>query len=328
MNTQESIDQQTLAAARLRSAPSVKESFLIRALRVPTPPAGELRIVEELGPRGRSRVLGASIASAALLLAGFAWILRRFQIKGQFAPELWRPFKIWGTWRFLLRGVQNTLIAFVISLTFALSIGILMAMWRGGSAKPKKFAATFYVEVFRACSLLVLIRFSFFQLGRSFPSWKSNWIYGLAAIVIGCTLYYSTVFAEVIRSSLRSLSNGQREAGLAIGLRDAQAMRLVLLPQALRRALPNLFTQAASLLKDTSLGSLIIFEEIVHQSDIVGSAFENKLQTYLVAWTIYFVLVASLTSTAKRVRRRQEQGRKTGAATPPMPTPALLSSTR
>ena len=59
--------------------------------------------------------------------------------------------------------------------------------------------------------------------------------------------------AEVVRSSLRSLSKGQTEAGLAIGLRESQAMRLVLLPQALRRALPNLFTQAASLLKDTSL---------------------------------------------------------------------------
>jgi glutamate transport system permease protein len=278
--------------------------FTERLLRIPEPGPEELRIVEDLGPIGRRRALVATAAATLVIALAFAWVIRRFQLKGQFAPELWKPFKVWGVWRFLLQGVGNTLLAFGVSLVLSLGIGIVMAMWRTSTPKPKRWFATLYTEMFRACALVVLIRFFFFQFGRSFPSWKSNWKYAFAAIVVGLTLYYSTVFAEVIRSSLRSLAKGQTEAGLAIGLREAQTMRLVLLPQALKRALPNLFTQAASLLKDTSLGKLITFEELVKQSDIVGNFGENLLQSYIVAWAIYFVLVATLTSTAKRLQAR------------------------
>jgi glutamate transport system permease protein len=273
-------------------------------LRIPEPQPGELRIVEELGPIGRRRALAATAVSTLAIIAAFAWVIRRFQLKGQFAAERWKPFTIWGVQRFLLKGVGNTLLAFGVSLVLSLGIGIVMAMWRSSTPKPKRLISTLYTEVFRACALIVLIRFFFFQFGHSFPSWKSNWKYAFAAIVVALTLYYSSVFAEVIRSSLRSLAKGQSEAGLAVGLRETQTMRLVLLPQALKRALPNLFTQAASLLKDTSLGKLITFEEIVKQSDIVGNYGENLLQSYIVAWAIYFVLVASLTSTAKRLQAR------------------------
>jgi glutamate transport system permease protein len=286
--------------------PGVAQAGLLtRLLRVAEPPAGELRIVEELGPKGQRRALIATLVSTFSLVALVFWAVRRFQTKGQFAPQLWNPFKQWAIWRFLLKGVGNTLLTFGVSMIFALTIGVVMAMWRGGDGGTKKWFAIGYVELFRACALVVIIRFCFFQFGRSFPSWKSNWKYAFAAVVVGCTLYYSTVFAEVLRSSLRSLSNGQKEAGLAIGLRGPQAMRLILLPQAFKRALPNLFTQAASLLKDTSLGFLITFEEIVHQADIVGSFSENRLQTFLVAWAIYYFLVASLTSSAKRLQARQ-----------------------
>ena len=295
-------------------------SFAQRLLRVPEPAAGELRIVEELGPVGRRRALVATAVSTVGIVSVMAWVVRRFQIKGQFAPEKWRPFKQWGVWRFLLKGVGNTLLAFGVSMVLALGIGIVLAMWRGTGASQsssrwrrlvsKRALATVYSEVFRACALVVLIRFFFFQFGRSFPGWRSNWKYAFAAVVVGLTLYYSTVFAEVIRSSLRSLSTGQREAGLAIGLGDSQTMRLVLLPQALKRALPNIFTQAASLLKDTSLGKLITFEELVKQSDIVGNFGENLLQSYIVAWAMYVVMVAALTSTAKRLQARSAQNRK------------------
>jgi glutamate transport system permease protein len=285
-------------------------SVLDRIVRVPEPAPGELRLVEELGPVGRRRALIATAVSSAALLALLAWVIRRFQLKGQFAAPLWQPFKLWGVWRFLLRGVGNTLLAFAVSLVLSLSIGIVMAMWRSSTPKPRKWVATIYTEIFRACALVVLVRFFFFQFGRSFPGWKSNWKYAFAAVVTGLTLYYSTVFAEVVRSSLRSLSKGQTEAGLAIGLGETQTMRLILLPQALRRALPNIFTQAASLLKDTSLGKLITFEELVKQSDIVGNFGENLLQCYIVAWAMYFVLVALLTAAAQRLQARQTSTRK------------------
>jgi glutamate transport system permease protein len=296
-------------------------SFFPGLFILPEPAPGEIRITEDLGPRGRRRVLIASVVSLCLMIAGLWWVfsaLNRWRYppksvagdpplsKGQFEGRLWKPFTERALWtNAIFPGVSNTMRAFVLGFALALIIGVFMAMWRSGDAKPTRVAATIYVEAFRACALVLLIRFSFFQLGRSFPSWKSIWTYSFVAVVLGLTLYYSTVFAEVIRSSLRSLSAGQKEAGLAIGMTSNQVMRAVLLPQALRRALPNIVTQAASLLKDTSIGYLVTFPELATTSDLVKQNYDNSLQSYFVFWMIYVVLVACVSRLANRLQRRQ-----------------------
>jgi glutamate transport system permease protein len=298
-------------------------SFFPGLFILPEPGPGEIRITEDLGPKGRRRVLVAGLVSVAVLLAGLWWVftaLNRWRYppkavagdpplsKGQFEKKLWSPFweENFILWRkAIFPGISNTMRAFILGFAFALIIGVFMAMWRSGDSKRTRLVATTYVEVFRACALVLLIKFAFFQLGRSFPSWKSLWTYSFVAVVIGLTLYYSTVFAEVIRSSLRSLSAGQKEAGLAIGMTSKQVMRTVLLPQAIRRALPNIVTQAASLLKDTSIGYLITFPELATTSDLVKQNYDNSLQSYFVFWMIYVVLVACVSRLANRLQRRQ-----------------------
>lgn len=267
---------------------------------------GELRITEDLGPVGRRRALIGTAVATTLAVAAIAWVVRRFQIKGQFAPDKWSPFKQWAIWRFLLQGLGGTLKAAGLSLVLALSLGVVLAMWRAQTPKRKKIPATIFTELFRACALVLLIKFAFFQLPKTpgFKGWKLD-SYGFASVVIGLTLYYSTVFAEVVRSGIRSLAKGQTEAALAIGLTEPRAMRLVILPQALRRSLPNIFTQAASLLKDTSLGVFVTYQELLSKAKIVGEFGENQLQTFLVAGAMYITVVAVLTSTAHRLQRRQ-----------------------
>lgn len=297
-------------------------ALLEAALRIPEPAAGELRLNEELGPKGRRRVLIATVASVIAIVGGLWWVysmLARWRYapgavagdapisKGQFEWSLWEPFTQKLLWtKAIWPGVLNTVRAFGLGLFLALGIGIVMATWRAGESKKIRFAAASYTEVFRACALVLLIRFSFFQLGRSFPSWNSIWMYAFVAVVIGLTLYYSTVFAEVIRSSINSLSVGQKEAGLAIGMTHNQVLRTVILPQALRRALPNIVTQAASLLKDTSIGYLVTYPELSYTSDIVKQTFDNSLQTYFVFWMVYVFLVACVSSIANRIRKRQD----------------------
>ena len=273
---------------------------------------GELQITEELGPVGRRRALMGTAVATGLFLAGTAWVIRRFQVRGQFAPELWRPFKVWGTWRYLLLGLGQTLKAAGIALVFALTLGILLAAWRSSSPKRKRIPATFFTEIFRACALVLLIKFAFFQLPKTpgFRGWTLG-SYALVSVVLGLTLYYSTVFAEVVRSGIRSLPKGQSEAALAIGLTEPRSMRLVILPQALRRSLPNIFTQAASLLKDTSLGVFVTYSELLSRAKIIGefgdqeSGTTNQLQSFVVAGFIYIGVVALLTTTANRLQQRQ-----------------------
>ena len=268
--------------------------------------AGELQITEELGPRGRRRALIGTAAVTAILVGGLVWVFRRFQVKGQFAPELWRPFRQWSIWKFLLLGLGQTMKAASAALVLALGLGVGLAMWRASSPKRKRIPATLFTEVFRACALVLLIKFSFFQLPKTpgFRGWSLAQ-YAFISLVLGLTLYYSTVFAEVIRSGIRSLPQGQGEAALAIGLTESRAMRLVILPQALRRALPNIFTQAASLLKDTSLGVFVTFSELLSRAKIVGEYGGNFLQSFVVAGFMYIAVVAILTSTANRLQKRQ-----------------------
>lgn len=278
---------------------------------------GELQLVEELGPQGRRRAVVASACALAVIGASAAWIVRRFQARGQFAPELWRPFRMWAIWRFLLIGLLNTMRAAAIAFVLSLVVGIAMAMLRAGPSRVGRVLSSVYVEGFRACALVLLITFLFFQLSHWFGGWSLQ-RYALVAVIAGLTLYYSTVFAEVVRSGIRSVPRGQTEAGMSIGLTESRTLRLIVLPQALRRALPNLISQAASLLKDTSLGVFVTYDELLNRADQVGGFAGNKLQSFVVAGTLYISVIALLTATANAVQRRQAAGHApTGRAASP-----------
>jgi ABC-type amino acid transport system permease subunit len=157
-----------------------------------------------------------------------------------------------------------------------------------------RFTATTYVEFFRACALILLIAAPF-----RFVNMKPWW-----SVVTGLTLYYSTTIAEVARSALRSLSKGQTEAGLAIGLTPSQTMRSVLLPQAMRRALPNLLAQSASLLKDTSLGFIVTFQDLLQRSKTLGKEFDIYLPALVVCAALYILLIGTITFIANRLQNR------------------------
>ena len=266
--------------------------------------AGELQLVEELGPRGRRRALFGTLLATAALAAAVVWIIRRFQAKGQFAGALWAPFKQWAIWKFLLIGLGNTLKAAGLALFLSVAIGVAMAVWRSGPNRSARALSSIYVEGFRACALVLLITFLFFQMSRWFPGWRLQ-RYAFVALVIGLTLYYSTVFAEVIRSGIRSVAKGQTEAGMSIGLTEGRSLRLIVLPQAIRRALPNVVAQAASLLKDTSLGVFVTYDELLNRADQVGGFGDNKLQSFVVAGAMYIAVIAVLTTIANRLKNRQ-----------------------
>lgn len=313
-----------------------------RLLSVPRPKAGELALTEELGPRGKRIIGGLSLASLIGVAYAIWWMYgrlgqpTRLYPKGQFEPALWEPFKQWTTWKFLWEGAKMTLLAAFAGTILAMTIGLLMSSLRH-SGRPKKWpvalaalvgsltvvtaagvlvsarvaalvavgcliaglvffsqqAAAGYTEFFRACALVTLIASPFRLLDMS-PFWS---------VVLGLTLYYSTTIAEVIRSSLRSLPKGQTEAGLAVGLTDTQTMTTVLLPQALKRATPNILVQTASLLKDTSLGFVVTFRDLLTQSQTAGKQFDNYFPMLLVCAGLYIVLIGSINFAATRLQR-------------------------
>jgi glutamate transport system permease protein len=138
------------------------------------------------------------------------------------------------------------------------------------------------------------------------------------ALVLGLALYNSAVLAEIFRAGILSIEKGQREAAYGLGMRKTQVMTLVLLPQAIRRMLPVLVAQLVVLLKDTSLGFIIGFAELLRQSrglvEFLSSRFGDTytFQIYVAAGLIYIVVNVLLSALARYVERRTRRNAKSG----------------
>lgn len=259
-------------------------------------------IGDELGPRGRRRTLVATVVAGVLVAGVVVVALRRFAAKGQLDAELWTPLVDPAVLRFLLGGLVNTLKAAGVAMAAALVVGALMALGRLARSRPLRWAAGVYVEFFRGFPLLLLILFSAFGLPRLGVDLPLFWY-----LVAGLAIYNSAVLAEVFRAGILSLARGQSEAAYAVGLTYWQAMGSVVLPQALRRMVPAIVSQLVTLLKDTSLGFFIQYEELLRRGQLTGGFDGNLLQALLAVAAIYVLVNLALSRLARRLEVRQRR---------------------
>jgi glutamate transport system permease protein len=260
---------------------------------------------DELGPRGRRRVLLASVVAAVVLAFLVVVALRRFAARGQLDADLWSILADPGVVRFLLGGLANTLKAAGAGMAGAVPLGAMMALGRLSRHRPVRWLAVTYIEFFRGFPLLLLILFSALGLPPLGVDLPLFWY-----LVLGLAVYNGAVLAEIFRAGILSLDRGQSEAALAVGLTGGQAMRLVVLPQALARMAPAIVGQLVVLLKDTSLGYFVQFEELLRRAQITGNFDRNTLQAFLVVAVLYIAVNLALSRVARRleVRRRRRYG--------------------
>jgi len=275
------------------------------------------------GPRARRRVLITSLIGAAVLLLLLALAARRLAANGQFEYEKYEPFFTEPVLyeRLLLTGLRNTLTAAAYALVLALLLGTLLAFGRLSHRWFFRLPATAVVEVFRGLPLLLLI----LGLFLAYPAVTGSELSALWALVIGLTLYNGSVIAEIIRAGVLAVPKGQSEAAHAMGLGRGQTLRLVLLPQAVRVMLPALVSQLVVLLKDTSLGFVIGYLEILRISGQLVQTLDNPIQLYGFVALVYIVVNGLLGMLAAYLERRQRRtaGRRGG----PAPAPAALAPT-
>src|SRR5918996_4908451 len=143
-------------------------------------------------------------------------------------------------------------------MVLAMAVGAVLAVGRLSRRRWLAVAAGAWVELFRGLPLLLLILFLFLGLPAAGVTISTFW-----ALVGGLTLYNSAVLGEIFRAGILSLPRGQTEAAYAVGLRRGQTLRMILLPQAVRLMLPALVSQLVTLLKDTSLGFVIGYAELL-----------------------------------------------------------------
>jgi glutamate transport system permease protein len=265
-------------------------------------------LADALGPRAKRRVRIATVVSAVVVALAVAVAIKRLADHDQLTAAKWRPLTEWGVIRFLLIGLGQTVKAAMAGMALAICVGVVMALGRLARTAPVRWLASAYVEFFRALPLLLLIFFAGFGLPR----------YGIrlspfTSIVIALVIYNGAVLGEIFRAGILSLERGQTEAAYALGMSYWQAMFLVVVPQAARRMIPSIVSQLVTLLKDTSLGYVISYDELLRRSRQAGEFSANLLQSVTAAAVLYIAVNFTLSRIARRLEVRQRRRYRAGA---------------
>ncbi len=276
------------------------------------------------GPKARRRYTIAAVIGGLAIAVLLFGLIRALAAKGQLTAAKWSPFVDPETWTaYLLPGLRATLLAAFFAIILAMVCGILLGMGRLSQLSGVRWACGIFVEFFRAVPVLMMMLFAYYVFLFGFQI--SGDLLPLYGVVAGLTFYNSSVIAELIRSGVGSLPNGQREAGLSIGLTPFRTLRLVLLPQAITLMLPSIVSQLVVVLKDSALGFLILYPELVRSGQTLASLKGNLIPTFIVIAAIFIVINYLLTLLARYLERRLQASRR-GPRTPPadpMLNPAL-----
>jgi glutamate transport system permease protein len=256
-------------------------------------------LFDEPGPRGRRRTRYATGATLVLIAAALLYAGMRFQQHGELAGSKWRPFTQYAYVKFLWLGVEGTLRVTAVAAVLAFPMGAMLAFMRVSRHAVLRWVGGFYVELFRTVPLLLLIFAFLLALPRYGINPSIFW-----KLVIPIVIVSSAVIAEVFRAGIKAVHAGQSEAAAAIGLRPGQAMRLVVFPQALRLVVPTLITQFASLLKDSTLGYVVSYAELMKQAQTLSALTHLLIQPYLIVAAIYVVIIYALSKLAAVAERR------------------------
>lgn len=195
---------------------------------------------------------------------------------------------------FFLDGVKNTLVIAAFSVLLGTLFGLLMAVARMSKLKLLKGIAIVYIEFVRGTPLMVQLMFIFYGLpmaGISFPdiSWIPNFS-RFAAGIVAMSMNSCAYVAEIIRSGIQAVDKGQMEAARSIGFAYGEAMRMVVLPQAVKNILPALGNEFVTVIKESSIVSVIGIGDLMFRTNDVIAVTYRSLPALAIAALIYFAL--------------------------------------
>ena len=198
----------------------------------------------------------------------------------------------------------GTLRLAIPAIVLGFVLGTFIGLGRLARSRWLYVPATIYVEFFRGVPLVMVIFWFWFMIpllmGRSLPEYSV----ALTAFVI----FEAAYLGEIIRAGIQSVPRGQVEAATATGMRGAQTMGHVILPQALRNMIPALVTQFIVLLKDTSLASIIGYVDLTKAAQIVNNREIRPFELYLFIAVVYWLCSYAMSSYARSLERRLNRG--------------------
>ena len=228
----------------------------------------------------------------------------------------------------VLKGVGVTIKVTLISYTIAVVLGLIIGLGRVSSRRVTQEISTFYVEIIRGVPMLVLLYYIVFAgapgiiniinffgiglrnagilpgLGDSLATMSVRQIDFTVRVILALSIGYSAFLAEIFRGGIESIDRGQMQAARSLGMSSWQAMRHVILPQAIRRVLPPLGNDFIAMLKDLSLVSVMGVADITYQGKVYAASTFKFFETYNVVGYFYLVMTIGLALLLRYITRR------------------------
>jgi polar amino acid transport system permease protein len=201
---------------------------------------------------------------------------------------------------FLMQGLEVTLLVSLLSTCVGLVVGLVVALARLSPIPPLRWVAAFYVDFLRSTPLLVQLVWVFFAL----PILLGSSLSPTVAAVGTLGAYSGAYLAEIFRAGIVSIASGQRHAGLALGMTRAQVLRRIVLPQALVRMLPPIASTLITLIKDSSLVSVISVAELMWAAQSLASVTFRPVEVLTGTGLLYVAVAYPLSLAVELVRRR------------------------
>ena len=213
---------------------------------------------------------------------------------------------------FFEEGIVNTLIIAAFTVFFGTIFGTLMSSMRMSKILPLKWLAVAYIEFIRGTPLMVQLMFIFYGLpmvGFTLPdiSWIPNFS-RFSAGIIAMSINSCAYVAEIIRSGVQAVDDGQMEAARSVGFSHGQAMRLVVLPQAIKNILPALANELVTMVKESSICSVLGMTELIWGAKTVATTTYKTLSPYVLAALVYFVINYPAGKAIEAIERRMRRG--------------------
>ena len=216
-------------------------------------------------------------------------------------------------WSFYLIGAKNTILLALIAVILGTAIGLGIAMCRISKNRLLRFAGTAYVEFIRGTPLLVqlfIIYYGLQAIGIRFPDIPfmsallginfSDFMSGVITMGLNSAAYV----CEIFRGGIQSIDKGQMEAGRSLGMTWVQTMRYIIVPQAFKRVIPPLGNEFIALLKDSSLVSVIGFEELTRRGQLIIAKTYGSLEIWLSVAVIYLAMTLTISRFVAYLERR------------------------
>ena len=202
----------------------------------------------------------------------------------------------------LLDGFLLNIELFAVTLVLSLPLGLVVSFGTMSRFKPLSLLVRLYVYIMRSTPLMLQLAVVFYLPGIVFGPGHS--LGRMGAAVLAFVLNYAAYFSEIFRGGIQSISQGQMRAGLSLGMIYGQTMRYIVLPQAFKRIIPPLGNEFIAMLKDSSLVSVIGFEELTRSGQLVIAETYATMEIWAAVALLYLIMTLSISQLVSFVERR------------------------